>query len=82
VKASCTSAKFAAAWDAAIDPQDSGIPNLAAVRDASDAGNHHFSSNASALDTNWTKRSTNVGTSANEVSYKIYTTSVMNSPLN
>jgi hypothetical protein len=82
VSATRTSDTFAKAWDVALGNKPSGIPNLSPVRDASDGGSHHFSSNASALDANWNNRSTDVGNSSNEIPYKIYNTMLMNSQLN
>jgi hypothetical protein len=79
VSASKTSATFAEAWAIAVGQKPSGIDNLDPIRDASDAGSHHFASNVSKLEANWSRRG--APGSITPISYSDYGVAVMNEQL-
>ena len=83
-----TSAAFVKAWtgavvnDASKNPIMKDINNLKPVRDASDAGSHHFASDAGALDKNWGIRNNDLDKENGGLKYGAYTKQVMSNDLN
>ncbi len=89
VKASRTSSTFAHAWDVARGSASSGIANFRGTNDASDAGSHHFATDAPALDAKWGIRNNDLSGSASQpgniggaVFYNRYSTAQMNADMN
>jgi hypothetical protein len=83
VSAARTSSTFANAWLVAVGSAPSGIGNFVSRLDASDAGSHHFASNAGRLDIHWNQRNATIGQPGSpSIPYPEYTPAVMNAQMN